>query len=641
MRQTEAANLFHSEAYLDGCAVSRMDSETSIRFVSPASPPTFFSRPIHMSPKHSLLPKSLLPTSLTMFGLLLCGPFVFDCHSVSAEETVKKLLDKAKTLVDLGPEKEDLVDPLRDMQSNAMKKQSAPWGHWGSNPAKYSTWTNHSNRLIPLYTFGYTLNELRERGSLYSNAQRMREHFGRVDERTFHPAANYHDQVDVYDLQMAAIESGKRNVILMIFDGMDWQTTRAASLYRNQANRYDSGRGTGLLFQDYRRVKTDFAFIVTTPYSSGAKLDVNSQTITAAPGKSTGGFSPEHAGPMPWHEQSRREYVIGQDREVPHTFTDSASSATSLMAGVKTYNGSINVMPDGKFAEPIARTLQKKGYRVGVVTSVPVSHATPGSAYANNVVRQDYQDITRDLVGLPSSSHRKDPLPGLDLLIGGGWGEGVGKDGSQGENFMAGNKYFHESDREALKRDSKDGEENAYLLVERTEGRSGAEVLNEATEQAIEEGKRLVGFFGTKGGHLPFQTADGNFNPTFDVKGTERYDEADLIENPNLSQMTESALKWLSSSKQRPSEKEKAPGFWLLIEAGDVDWANHANNLDNSVGAVFSGEQAFETVVNWVTQQNAWDDTAVFVTSDHGHFLVIENEQAISNAAQKAASSNR
>lgn len=341
---------------------------------------------------------------------------------------------------------------------------------------------------------------------------------------------------------------------------------------------------------------------------------------------------------MPWHEQSRRDYVIGQDRLVPHTVADSAATATSLMSGVKTYNGSINVMPDGTHAVPIAQALQADGFKVGSVTSVPVSHATPAASYANNVIRQDYQDISRDLVGLPSSSHRNDPLPGLDLLIGGGWGEGTGADKSQGENFMKGNKYFHESDRDALKKNYAEGKPGSYVLVERTEGRPGADVLREATEKAIAEDARLVGFFGTKGGHLPFQTADGNFNPTFDVKGTERYTQADVVENPTLSDMTQSALQFLSAPKKGTDERSK---FWLLVEAGDVDWANHANNLDSSIGAVLSGDRAFASIVNWVEENEAWDDAAVFVTSDHGHFLVIENVDAISNAAKKAAAASR
>ena len=78
----------------------------------------------------------------------------------------------------------------------------------------------------------------------------------------------------------------------------------------------------------------------------------------------------------------------------------------------------------GSSDETIARALQfQQEFKVGVVTNVPVSHATPAAAYANNVSRKDYQDLSRDLLGLPSSSHRLTPLAGVDVLIGGGWGE--------------------------------------------------------------------------------------------------------------------------------------------------------------------------------------------------------------------------
>jgi alkaline phosphatase len=137
-----------------------------------------------------------------------------------------------------------------------------------------------------------------------------------------------------------------------------------------------------------------------------------------------------------------------------------------------------------------------------------------------------------------------------------------------------------------------------------------------AARRAADEELRLLGLFGTKGGHLPFRTADGKYNPTFDVKGTERYSEADVTENPTLAEMTQAALLVL---------EQAIDGFWLMIEAGDVDWANHANNIDSSIGAVLSGEEAFRVVMDWVDENNAWEYTAVIVTSDHGHYLVIDD----------------
>src|SRR5690606_25344490 len=121
--------------------------------------------------------------------------------------------------------------------------------------------------------------------------------------------------------------------------------------------------------------------------------------------------------------------------------------------------------------------------------------------------------------------------------------------------------------------------------------------------------------------------------PTFDIQGTERYSEEDRVENPTLADMTAAALEVLSapdpdrsadgSGGDADADTEKAiPPFWMLVEAGDVDWANHANNLDNSIGAVLSGADAFRTITQWVEDHHAWEDTVVFVTSDHGHFLV-------------------
>ena len=77
-----------------------------------------------------------------------------------------------------------------------------------------------------------------------------------------------------------------------------------------------------------------------------------------------------------------------------------------------------------------------------MVTSVPISHATPAAAYANNVTRNDYQDLSRDLVGLPSIAHRSATLPGVDVLLGCGWGEESDGDDKQGQNYVPGNKYL-------------------------------------------------------------------------------------------------------------------------------------------------------------------------------------------------------
>ncbi|WP_236622356.1 alkaline phosphatase [Novipirellula maiorica] len=513
------------------------------------------------------------------------------------------------------------VDSMRELQSEAIKKQSASWGHWGHIPSRYSTWLNHSNRLIPIYTFGITLDPLREEGSIYSDPARLEKLYGSVPKATVNPTAAYFDQTDVYRLQKIAIEQGRKNIILFVFDGMDWQTTRAAAIYKSGKVSYDTGRGDVLSIQNYRGTKTDFGFFCTSPRLGGTKFDVNSQVVLGGGSDASGGYNAKRGGAYPWLEQSNSDYLLGLDRSEPHSVTDSAASAVSMTAGVKTYNGSINYTVDGEHIVPIARELQPQGFKIGVVSNVPLSHATPAAAYANNVARYDYQDIARDMVGLRSASHRDKPLEGIDVIISGGWGEGKDKDAAQGDNFAQGNRYFHESDRHAI--DRKNG--GKYTVAQRTPGVAGRVGLMKGADQAIREGTRFLGFYGATGGHLPYQTADGNFNPTFDAKGTEKYSQADIDENPTLADMTEAALKILEKSEN---------GFWLMVEAGDVDWANHANNLDSSIGAVLSGDAAFDTLVNWVQRTEGWDDTAIIVTSDHGHFLVIDDAEVIADAGR-------
>ncbi|QDT10646.1 Alkaline phosphatase H precursor [Planctomycetes bacterium K23_9] len=537
--------------------------------------------------------------------------------ALSQEIDIKSLLTGgAKIDIENDP------DEMRRLQSAAMVNQNAEFGRWGHLKDKYSTWVNHSNRLIPMYTFGLQLDALRQEGSAYTSGDSLAKLYGVVPEATVNSEAEHFDQTDIYRLQVAVAQAGYKHIIVMVFDGMDWQTTQAAAAYKNGKVLYQEGRGKGLAFQDYRGVKTDFGLVCTSAKLSAAKTDVNSQTVLSANDQSTGGYDINLGGANPWSERGDHNYLMGLDRKVPHTVTDSAASASSLFSGIKTYNGSINYSADGKKKLSIARQLQRDhGFRVGAVTSVPISHATIAGAYANNVTRKDYQDITRDLLGLPSSSHRRDPLPGMDVLIGGGWGEEAEQDKYQGDNYLAGNKYLHDEDLKRL--DVAGGGD--YVVAQRQSGVAGRKGLLAAANKAAEQDKRLLGFYGVGAGHLPFQTADGQFDPTIDAKGTEEYSADDVAENPTLADMTDAALTVLEDSPN---------GFWLLVEAGDVDWANHANNIDSSIGAVLSGEAAFNRIVKWVESKDAWGETALIVTADHGHYFVMQDPEVIANAGR-------
>jgi alkaline phosphatase len=515
------------------------------------------------------------------------------------------------------PAEPPAADHLRSLQAQAMTLERAEWGHWGPRPGEYSAWTAHSNRLIPVYVFGGSLDEVAGPRSVYRDPQRLSALYGRLPEGTLNPAAEYFDQTDVAWLQRSAAARGKKRIILFIFDGMDYETTRAAAICAACEVRYDRGRGSGLHFQDYRGAPTDFGFCVTSPYSDGTGVDVDAQVVTDGEGQRYGGYDPVLGGHAPWIAPRDANYLIGRSAARRHATTDSSASATSLTAGIKTYNSGVNVDPRGRQVSTVAHELQRRGWAIGVVTSVQLSHATPACAYAHNVDRDDFQDLSRDLLGLPSISHRTNPLPGVDVLLGAGWGIVKPSAPEQGANYVPGNAFLADADLARV--DVAAG--GKYRVVQRTPGVDGAEALRAAAQTAAQNRQRLLGFFGTIHGHLPFRTADGQFNPTVGAKGIpELYYPEDLRENPTLAEMTRAALEVLSQNPE---------GFWLMVEAGDVDWANHDNNLDNSIGAVLSGDEAFRAVTEWLEAHGGWKDTLVIVTSDHGHDLVLTNPQAL------------
>ncbi len=74
--------------------------------------------------------------------------------------------------------------------------------------------------------------------------------------------------------------------------------------------------------------------------------------------------------------------------------------------------------------------------------------------------------------------------------------------------------------------------------------------------------------------------------------------------------------------------QSRSDRWWLMVEAGDVDWANHANNLDSSIGALHSGDDAFVAIANG-SRATAVARHSPVPDCRHGHYLVIDNPEAI------------
>ena len=98
---------------------------------------------------------------------------------------------------------------------------------------------------------------------------------------------------------------------------------------------------------------------------------------------------------------------------------DSASTATSIATGYKTYSGMINVDTTGaKSYETIAEKLHsQKGWKIGIISSVNLNHATPAAFYAHQASRNSYYEIGEELVA-----------SGFEYFAGGGLKKVTGND---------------------------------------------------------------------------------------------------------------------------------------------------------------------------------------------------------------------
>jgi alkaline phosphatase len=536
-------------------------------------------------------------------------------------------------------------DRIKQLQTasiaNRDEKLARPY-HFGSQgPGDvFSNHTSHSNRLIPVYVFGKKANlgSVTGANSRYRNADQVRALYGFLPANTLNPDADYADQSDLYRVQVDAIAQGAKHVFTVWFDGLDWETTQAAAIAKT-GRVYNAGKGSGLIFQDYQAGgSAQFGFVVTSPTHDKNQPDLDAQAVLIPAGSVGGGYDFRIAGPNPWTRGPLNApgYLKGQgaseaDRAgvlaaggVLHAYTDSSQSAGEYVTGVKSYNNGVNVADDGRFVRTLFNRVQEQGgWRVGTVTSVPFDHVSPAAMYAHNVHRDDYQDLARDMLGLPGivqETGKDAPHPGLDVVIGAGFGQDSSADGlkAQGRNAVKGNLYIADADKAAI--DVTNG--GKYVVVQPSRGVRGALAIQAAAERAARQGKRLFGFFGTSTNHLPYRTADGGYDPAPGIKGTaETYTEADRLENPTLAEMTRAALTVLAADPQRP--------FALFVEAGDVDFALHDNNLDNAIGAIYSGEEAIQVIIDWVEAHGGWDDSVLIVTADHGHYLVIDDPEAL------------
>jgi len=113
------------------------------------------------------------------------------------------------------------------------------------------------------------------------------------------------------------------------------------------------------------------------------------------------------------------KYLVGQQMTYPEdpeqNITDSASAATAMSAGVKTYNAAIAVDNDKSKVKTVLEAAKEKGKATGLVATSEITHATPAAFGAHNENRKNMNAIADDYYNeLINGKHK------IDVLLGGG-----------------------------------------------------------------------------------------------------------------------------------------------------------------------------------------------------------------------------
>lgn len=347
------------------------------------------------------------------------------------------------------------------------------------------------------------------------------------------------------------------------------------------------------------------------------------------------GYNPERGGDTPWETGNDPEYI-------KYSYPDSANTATTLYTGVKSYNNATGVDIFEQDLETIFETSSKEGKATGLVSSVPVDHATPGSGYASVNRRSKYDDEFPALDNILQQGLRETQPT---VLLGGGHPLSSVDEAPLPEGVEPDFTFVTEDTYEEL---SNNPESNRYGYTFLERGADADKTLLEtAAEIDPEAGGRLLGLYGARGqnGNLPVSSADGDYSTTgldmfsrFSTTSGDAEDQTpepdterpllpgetdeefiarEVDENPTLSELTSASLDVLEDDQD---------GFTLMVEGGDIDWSAHDNNLDNLLGTMNDFDQAVQTTLDWIEQNGGFEENQLIVTADHDHYLTLTED---------------
>lgn len=304
-------------------------------------------------------------------------------------------------------------------------------------------------------------------------------------------------------------------------------------------------------------------------------------------GQDKGGYGEEYMSSL----DTMPHVGLAKTYSVDNQISDSASTATAILSGVKTDNGRIGVDHRGSSCwrsqqyrvKTALHHAIEQGKSVGIVTTTRVQHATPASSYAHSPTRFWYSDDNM------STAHKKfgckdiaqqlyDLKDYIQVIMGGG------------RQHMVPREEIPEGGKRKGKRT--DGQNFIKMWKEDMKDRNGRYVhdLKGFNSIDVNETDYLLGLFSDT--ELFFKEQRKSRN------------------QPTLQQMTEKAIGILSKNPK---------GYFLLVESGMIDKGHHQGRAAFAIGEF----QQLSDSLQKARDMTSEEDTLIVTTADHGHVFTM------------------
>jgi alkaline phosphatase len=254
--------------------------------------------------------------------------------------------------------------------------------------------------------------------------------------------------------------------------------------------------------------------------------------------------------------------------------TDSASSATQLAIGKFSGPEMIGIDMDGNPVPTILEIAKKLGKSTGLVSDVRLTHATPASFAAHQPKRTMENEIAVEMLAT-----------GANVMLSGGLRHWIPQQANDPTTATHQNLKRITAGVVEIESERKD---DLNLLEEARQQGYQLAFSKSQLEQA--EGDKILGLFAVSA--LPDAITARrlrNNNGTI----------------PTLTEMSATAIAALAKNDK---------GFFLVIEAGLIDWAAHYNDTGTMLHEMLVINEVLNHVLDWAGER---DDTLVVVTADH------------------------